>query len=217
VAFTNVIKPFGLSPVNNLIAGMYNGQVNLYCIAPADTNPYYPGDLVKISAGGDTYGTPLVTLATAGATAVGAITAVGLAAAGPGGIGGPVINPNNLSLTSRPSGAQTPYYYCLVADDPTTIFEIEEGGAGTNLTQTIIGEYANILYAAPATGVYVSGTTLNNGSVSATPGVLNLKILRLAPRVDNHFTTTPATGGGGQKWWVRINNHSYNGVAVTGV
>jgi hypothetical protein len=27
--------------------------------------------------------------------------------------------------------------------------------------------------------------------------------------MDNAFVTSPATGGGAQKWWVLINNHYY--------
>jgi hypothetical protein len=58
--------------------------------------------------------------------------------------------------------------------------------------------------------VNVSGTQLNNGSV-ATTATLNLKILRFGQRIDNHFVTAPATGGGAQKWEVVINNHVYRG------
>jgi hypothetical protein len=189
----------------------------MYCVLAADTNPYYPGDLVvQAAGGGDTNGVPAVTLATAGNPAVGVVIAIGtLQGTGYLAPGGPYVNTANLNLVNRPSGAQTTNYYAIVADDPNIIFEIQEGGSGTNLTQTAIGNNGNIVYAAPATGVNVSGTQLNNVGVTTT-STLNLKILRLAQRVDNHFVTSPATGGGAQKWEVLINNHLYRS-GTTGI
>lgn len=216
MAFVNPSKPAGLSPVRYLNGAKYDGKVNVYSIAAADTNPYFPGDLVVPTATGDANGIPGVTLATAGNPAVGVIVAVGtLPGTGYLVPGGPYINVNNLNIVNRPTGAQTTVYYAAVSDDPNIIYEIQEGGVGTNLTTGACNNNANILYAAPATGVNVSGTTLNNGSV-ATTATLNLKILRLAQRIDNHFVTSPATGGGAQKWDVIINNHVYRG-GTTGI
>lgn len=204
----NPNKPAGLAAVKNLIGRSMQDQGNMYVVLAADTNPYFPGDLVDLTGVGDGRGIQGITLATAGNPAVGVIAAIGINPDG-----GPYINPNNLALTSRPTGAQPINYYALVIDDPYTVFEIQEGGAGTNLTQTAISKNANILYAAPAAGVAVSGTTFNNAT-TATTATLNLKLLGLARRVDNAFTTVPATGGGFQKWWCTINNHRYKaGVA----
>lgn len=217
MAFINVSKPVGLSPTKYLNGAKWTGQANMYFIPAADTNGYSPGDLVTLGAAGDpNTGLAGITLATAGNAAVGVVVAVGIGtnpvgfSGQGGGAGGPLINPNNLAVTSRPAAAQAAGWYALIADDPNIIFEIQEGGAGTNLTQAVIGNNANILYAAPATGVVYSGTTLNNASV-ATTATLNLKIMSLAQRIDNHFSTSPATGGGGQKWNVLINNHQYKG------
>jgi hypothetical protein len=215
MAFVNISKPSGLSPVEYINGAKWDGKVRMYYIAPADTNAYWPGDLVTLANAGDpATGIAGITLATAGNVAVGVVQAIGVgnnqvgASGFGGGAGGPYINANNLAAVSRASGAQPIAYYAAVIDDPNVIFEIQEGGAGTNLTYSAIGNNANIVYAAPATGVVVSGTTLNNASV-ATTATLNLQILSLAQRIDNHFVTSPATGGGGQKWWVRINNHQF--------
>lgn len=208
MAIINPNKPAGLAAVKHQIGHAMTGQINMYTVLAADTNPYFPGDLVALTGSGDTRGIPGITLATAGNTAVGVVASIGINPDG-----GPYINPNNLALTSRPTGAQPINYYLGILDDPYLIFEIQEGGAGTNLTQANIGQNANILYAAPAAGVAVSGTTLNNVGTANT-ATLNLKILGLVRRADNAFTTSPATGGGAQKWWVTINNHSYKaGVA----
>lgn len=207
MAFVNPNKPAGLSPVATLSGSEWTGKGRMYYIAEADTNAYYPGDLVALSGNGDTTrGIPGVTLGTAGATAVGVLMAVGTNPDG-----GPYINSNQLQLTSAP-GTKTQAYYAYVLDDPNVIYEIQEGSSGTNLTSAAIGSNANILYAAPATGVAVSGMVLDNTTV-ATTSTLNLKILGLARRQDNGFVS--GSGGGAQKWWVLINNHSYR-VGVTG-
>lgn len=215
MAFVNPNKPAGLSFVEN-INGTKLSKLRMYYIAAADTNAYYPGDLVTLAGGlGDpATGIAGITLATAGNVALGVLAAVGVgtnpvgSSGQGGGAGGPYINPNNLSITNRPSGAASAGYYAAVIDDPEAIFEIQEGGSGTNLTYIVAGKNANILYAAPATGVVVSGTTMNNVGV-ATTSTLNLQILCAAQRTDNHFVTAPTTGGGSQKWWVRINNHQF--------
>lgn len=203
----NISKPAGLSPVRYLNGAKYDGKGQIYSILAADTNPYYVGDLVKLvgggtSAAGDAQGIPAVTLSSAGNGGIGAIVAIGTNRFGS------YANPNDLSKNFRPTGAQSVNYYALVSDDPNIIYEIQEGGAGTNLTTAACSRNANIVYAAPATGVYVSGTQLNNATV-ATTATLDLRILRLAPRyqTDNQFFTTPSTGGAGQKWWVMIQAH----------
>jgi|ERR1700752_161436 len=215
MAFVNPNRPAGLSPVAYLNGANYDGKGRLYSILAANTNPFYVGDLVVPVGGGaataaDTLGIPAITLATAGAVSIGAIVAVGTTADG-----GPYANPANLNQNFRPTGAQTINYYALVSDDPNIIYEIQEGSTGTNLTRNVVQRNANILYAAPATGVVVSGTTLDNTTV-ATTATLNLKILSFARRpMDNNFVTSPATGGGAQKWWVLINNHYYRaGIAA---
>jgi hypothetical protein len=214
MAFVNPNKPAGLSPVAYLNGANYDGKGRMYSILAANTNPFYVGDLVVPVGGGaataaDTLGIPAITLAAAGAASIGVIVAVGTNPDG-----GPYVNPANLNLNYRPTGAQTVNYYALVSDDPNIIYEIQEGNTGTNLTRNVVQRNANILYAAPATGVVVSGTVLDNTTV-ATTATLNLKILSFARRIDNQFVTSPATGGGAQKWWVLLNNHYYRaGVAA---
>ena len=215
--FVNTLKPAGLSPLRYLNAAKYDGKGQMYCVLAADVNPYYVGDLVAPISGGDPNGIPSMTLAAAGGIAVGVVVAIGTLNAGTGYKvpGGPYINPLNLNVVNRPAGAQPQIYYALVSDDPNIIYEIQEGGTATNLTTAVCNKNANILYAAPAAGgipvPVISGTTLDGGSVGTGAG-LNLKILRLTQRIDNHFATAPPslpTGGGGQKWEVLINNHVY--------
>lgn len=212
MAFVNPNRPSGLSPLRYLNSAKYDGKVNTYAIAAAVTTPFYPGDLVSLATGGSPLGIPNIALTAAGSNpAIGVIVAVGLQAYGP------YINVNNLAITNRPTGAQTQVYYAAVSDDPNIIYGIQEGGTGTNLTPaTALSKNANIVYTLPATGVVVSGTALDNGTV-ATTATLNLKILKLIQEIDNNFVTSPTTGGGAQKWEVLINNHTYRGTGTVGI
>ena len=54
----------------------------------------------------------------------------------------------------------------------------------------------------PATGVFISGFTLNNNSFAAT-ATLNLKVLQAVQRTDNQPYAAY------QKWLVLINNHDF--------
>jgi hypothetical protein len=212
MGYVNPNKPVGLSPIASLSASNYTGKGRLYYIDATNTSPFYIGDLVTVTGTGDPKtGLPGIQLATAGNAAVGVVMALGVTPDG-----GAYANPSNLDITWRPAGANVKNYYALVEDDPNVIYEIQEGGTGTNLTAGALQSNANILYALPQPSVVLSGTTLDNTTV-ATTATLNLKIVSLVRRVDNNFVTTaPGTGGGAQKWWVLINNHIYR-AGTTGV
>ena len=195
----NVNAPSGLTPVMHRDGSMWNGQTRQYCVLAADTNPYYVGDLVKVSANADVNGIPAVTLGTAGAAARGVVTGVSTIAQG-----GPIINPADLTKTFRPSGAQAINYYLSVVDDPTVVFEIQEVNSGTAGVATNMNKNANIVYGAPAAGVFLSGTTLDN-TTYATTATLNLKVMGVVQRLGN----TPFTLA--QRLLCVINNHDFNG------
>lgn len=191
----NPNKPTGLSPVKYLNGADWDGRGNMYYIDTTSANAIYPGDPVKLVAGLDTKrGIQSIDLATAGATAVGVVVAVGTNADG-----GPYINPQDLTKTFAPATKTQPYY-ALVCDDPNVIYEIQEGNGGP-LTNTSTSKNANFLYAAPAVGAAYSGVILDASTVAVT-ATLNLKILGLQRRIDNAF-------GAFAKWLVLLNNHSY--------
>lgn len=208
MAFVNPSKPAGISPVRYLNGAKYDGKVQIYSILAANTNPFSIGDIVSLVGGGgataaDANGIPAITLAVANTgLSLGAVVAVGTLSAGV------YANPNNLNTVSRPTGAQPVNYYAAVSDDPNIIYEIQEGGAGTNFTAVICGRYVRFVYAAPATGVAVSGTQIDNGTAPASAAT-DLLVMRFAPRIDNHLVTVPATGGGGQKWWVMLGKPAF--------
>lgn len=199
----NANKPFGLTPVKYLGGADWDGKANIYYIDSADGSAFYPGDLVKLSGSGDTTrGIAGISKSAAGDASVGVLIAVGTNPDG-----GPYIDPTNLTLTNAPA-TKTKNYYALVVDDPNVIFEIMEIYSGTPLDATAIGLNANISVAAPATGVVVSGSVLDNATEAVT-ATLNCKLLGLSRRIGNAF-------GNGAVWNVLINNHQYRS-GITGV
>jgi hypothetical protein len=225
--FNNPNKPAGLVPVASLIAsvGGFSGMGNIYAIPTADTSGYWPGDLVipgtsagnTYGAGGDSLGNPYIAkyVEGSGHPVVGVVQAIGIDPTGaqwinPNVLGGaasnyPYAGPGG--ATYRPAAAQSVIFYALVLDDPNIVYEIQEGGTGTNLTGAACGLNADVVVANPATiGVTVqSGTVLDNAETGTT-STFPLKIYRFVQRIDNGFTTSPSTGGGYQKWLVAINN-----------
>jgi hypothetical protein len=200
-------KPSGLSPVKYLGGSDWDGKVNQYYIAAADTNAFYIGDLVRLNQTADaTRGIRGITLGTAGDPAVGVVVAIGTNPEG-----GPYINPADLTKTFRPSGAAAVPYYVAVVDDPNVIFEIQEDGDGGTIASTDSMDNANIVYAAPATGVLVSGTMVDSSSVADT-STLNLKLLGLARKYEQGVLNT---FGLYAKWLCMINNHQYR-TGITG-
>lgn len=198
----NISRPSGLTPVKYLNGADWTGAGQMYSIPTTDTNKISIGDPVKLSGSGDTRGIPGVLQATAGAACVGVVVAIGTNPDG-----GPYIDPNNLTLVQAPA-TKLVVYYALVVDDPNVIFEVQEGGVGTALAVTNISENIDFLAAAPATGVAVSGFTIDNGNHDTT-STRNCRILGLVRRADNAL-------GAFAKWNVLINNHQYR-AGVTGV
>jgi hypothetical protein len=198
----NVNRPTGLSPVKYLGGADWDGKANMYYIAAANTNAFYIGDLVDLNNTADaTRGIQGITLATAGNPAVGVIVGIGTNPEG-----GPYINPNNLDQIWRPAGAQAVPYYALVCDTPDVIFEAQEDGDAGTIAAANVSSNANIIYAAPAAGVRLSGTMIDSSSVNTT-STLNLKLLGLVRRYEGNGSLN--TFGLYAKWLCMINNHRY--------
>lgn len=195
----NVSKPSGLKPVGSLSGAPWNGQARIYYVPATNATALYVGDPVtRLTANADANGVPSVSIGVAGSAVCGVIVGILPVAAGVSLVG------STIDLTRRSLAASTAGYV-LVADDPNTLFEVEEGvtgsGAGTALTAAAIGNNANFVIIAGAATYSDSGTLLDN-STEATTATLNLKIMGLAQREDNAFGTRA-------KWIVKINNHQY--------
>lgn len=206
----NTNKPSGFTPVKYLNGADWDGRGTMYYIDQTDANAFFPGDLVKLAAGLDAAsGLQTVTLATASAASIGAIIAIGKSPSATTSLrGGPYISPNDLTITSAPA-TKTENWFCLVADDPNTIFEAQEivVSAHAALTKVDTSKNINIFIGAPATGVKVSGWGIDNNT-SNTTATLPLKLMGLAQKFDQGAFNTYGTFA---KWLCMINNHTYRG------
>lgn len=192
----NVSKISGLSPVFTLDASAWQGGGQVYCIPSTDSNAYAVGDPLVIAGDADSAGIPTVALATAGTgnQLVGALLSEAGATIYGGPFGVPAESPVVIPAT------KTRAYYVMVADDPTTIYEIEEDGAsGSTIVAASTGLNANLV--SGTNNGYVSGWKLQSSS-PATGSTLQVKLLRVAPRRDNAL-------GQYCKWWVLINHHCF--------
>jgi hypothetical protein len=198
----NIDRPGGLTPVQNVHGGPWNGATNMYLVDSGDGTATFIGDLVKLAGssgtagqfvnGIDVEGMPTIAQSAAGDTHVGVV--VGFL-------------PSFDSLTTRHRVASTSRI-ALVADDPDTVFEIQEVSGGTALTAAAVGLNANVVVGSGSATTGLSAAELNNAT-EATTADLDLKILRMAPKPDNAI-------GEHCKWLVLINTHSYAGRSELG-
>ena len=163
---------------------------NMYCILAADGTATFMGDFVKSGGSSDADGVPSVVQAAAGNTLRGVI--VGFVQ-------------NSADLTQMHRTAST-LRYCLVADDPATVFEIQEDGVGGALAITDVGENADIIVAAGSTVTGNSGMELDTSTHATTAA--QLRILGFVRRPDNEV-------GANAKVLVRIIEHELT--STTGV
>lgn len=189
----NISRPGGLKPVGYLNGSPWNGQARKYYVPVGNATALYVGDPVTLGGSADAYGVPDVSIGVAGSAIVGVIVGVVVATAGVS------LQAATLDLTRRSLPAATEGYV-LVADDPSIIFEIQEGNT-VALTAAEVGLNCNFLIAAGASTVADSQTVTALAAPAAT-ATLNLKLLGLAQREDNAF-------GAFAKWLVKINNHVY--------
>lgn len=189
----NANRPSGLSPVNTINSGPYNGQARIYSIAAAYGTALAIGDPVASSGTGDTNGVAGIVLATAGTGNAVRGVIVGL-----GTQESLMANPQNLDITYRPASAPG-VWYAMVVDDPNVVFEVQEVTGGTQLTALDIGLNANLLLG--ANNGFTSGWQLDNVG-KAVGATLQVRLLGLARRSDNAF-------GAAAKWLVKINNHEF--------
>lgn len=185
----NTNKPMGLRPVGHLLGLDWSGKARTYYIPSTDGNAFAIGDPVASAGSADANGIASVTLGAAGAPLRGVIVGWGTKE-------GLMVDPSNLDSLIIPA-TKTKDYYVMVADDPFTIFEVQEIGTGTYLDATAVGLNADLI--AGTNNGYVSGWMLNNVGEAVT-ATLNCRILGLARRQDNAF-------GQYAKYLVTINSH----------
>lgn len=197
----NVDRPNGLRPVGTLGAANWNGKVGMYVVESANDTAIFVGDLVKLngtagaagetSFGLDVEGMPEIIQSAAGDKSVGVVV-------------GFLPNQDNLMQKHCPIDTRR---VALVADDPNTVFEIQEVSGGTALTAAEVGLNANVIVGSGNTVSGLSGMELDNTQEATTAG-FNCQILGLAKYPDNAI-------GEHAKWLVLINDHEFR-VGQTG-
>lgn len=203
----NVQRPAGLTPIGYLNGAPWNGQGRTYYIPSTDTNAYAIGDPMVLAGDADAAGVASVTIVTAGSTnpVLGSLLGYGSS------INGGVTDPSNINTTIIPA-TKSHGYYVMIADDPNTIFEVQEIGTGTYFTSAEVGLNCSLVATAGANNTghngYVSGWMLDNTTEAGT-STLQMKILGLVQRVDNAF-------GQYAKYQCLINNHIFK-AGTTGI
>jgi hypothetical protein len=186
---SNLDRPAGFKPVKHLNGSPYNGQANVYYIPATDATATFIGDAVKSAGAADTLGMyPTVQQAAAGETIRGVIIGFGLSPEVMG-------NPDNVNMKYR---AASTAMYCLVVDDPTVIFEIQEDSVGNTITAAMVGLSTDIVVGSGSTTTGKSGMELDSSDTATAAG--QCKILRAVNRPDNEL-------GDHCKWEVLIIEH----------
>lgn len=183
----NANTPAGATPVMHRNGAPYNGAFRVYACPASDGTALYKGDFVKLAGTGETIGGRVlqdVIRAATGDVMVGVVVGV---------------EPDTQdSLRYRAASTLRKIY---VADDPSLLFEIQEGSSGTAFTANDIGLNVNFVVGAGSTVTANSGTLLDN-TTEATTNTLDLHMVQPVPREDNAI-------GYSCKWLVTINRHQF--------
>ena len=185
---------FGLKPSSKLGSNVNSEGTTEYSIASGASGNIFSGDPVKMA------NTGTILVAAAGDLLLGVFR------------GCRYTNASGEVIYSSywPDGTVSSDAVAFVVDDPNSLFEVQSAATGS-VVQTIIGNNADIVYAAGSTtdgqsGVEISGTT------AATSA--QLRIIAVSTDPEN---STLGTGGalGNVNLIVKINEHFY--AQVTGV
>lgn len=180
----NTDKPRGLRPVSHLGGTGFN--VRRY--KKEASVILAPGDPVVLSGSAESdTGIPLVTRATGSEGTPTTITGVVVA-----------IDPNRADLTKKHLAAADTGYV-LVADDPHTLFEVQDDGAGDTLAITDVGQGGDLVVGNADTTRGLSIVELDTSTVGIDAQV---QIMEVVQREDNEIAANAAV-------IVRINEHTY--------
>lgn len=204
--------PWGLQPYQRKGSASYRANTHMYYIKNGDASAFYVGDpVVRIATPASANGTPTVTLATAGTSALITGAIVGIVGVGPASANSPQGSFFPASGSPGPMhipAANTTGYFVMVDDDPNSLFVIQ-----ANATQlaTSVGKNANLASGTGNNYTGWSGWQLATSTVG-TQSTKQVQIVDLEQEVDN-------VAGAGRlytKFIVRL-NQSTEGLAATGI
>ena len=198
----NTNAPKGLTLVDSMVGG--KPRINMYFVPSTDGTAIFIGDPVTLGGtagaagtvvnGIDVEGMPTVKQNTTVSTPVGVAVAF-------------LPKQSDLSVKHREASTAR---IVLVSDDPEAIYEIQEDSLVSVLAAADIGEGVDIIIGTGSATTGLSQAMIDSSS-HATTGK-TLRILRLAPRVDNTMgdgTVTGATATLYAKWLVTFAEHQY--------
>lgn len=195
--------PRGLIPVKHTDGSPYSGPGNLYHVPAAYGTALFLGLPLLATGASDANGIPTVGIATAGGAANTNFTIGPMMGIADG--GEPVTGITRDMAVYHPAST---LQYILVADDPSTVFEVQEDGLVTPIPMATAGtKNVNLVAGTGSTVTGYTGWQLDSDSINTT--ALQMRLLRGVHRADNTMGVAYA------KWLCVINLHSLNN--TTGV
>lgn len=184
----------GLSPVNEFGAP-WIGATMLVSFSLSNANNIFLGDPIVPTGAVDSYGVPVVTIATAGAAAPVLGAFVGVTDGPAKGASAATTLTQNLPLYRQASIAN----YGLVTIDPNQVYAIQEDGVGGAIASTTGGfANGNLIAGAGSTFTGMSGWMLDSSTVATGNPTYQVKVFGLIRGPDNSL-------GNYAKWLVRLN------------
>jgi hypothetical protein len=182
----NVNAPFGLRPIGT-VGGSHSGNLEVFTTPAGDGTAIYIGDPVTKTGNGT------------GQTVNGVSYPDCVIAATTDIIDGVVVAVLADTEASLPYRAASTLRRLLVCTDPSMLYEVQEGGSGTALTENDVGNNISISVTAGSTVTGLSGTIINNTTENTT-NTLVCKLVRVVNRPNLSY-------GYYNRWVVRINRH----------
>ena len=199
----NVNKPFGATPVGNMIGASWNEQANIYSIATDASNTYAIGDVVMAATGIDSNGYKIVQKwggnTTTSAMPIGIIVGIRVADPGVSLVG------SALKLEQSYIGLSAGTRYVYVVDDPSALFVMQCDS--TALTTTTAGYNFAVTVTANQTGLAISSPyssmVLTSPATTATLPICSLGL----------YQTSDNAVGAYARILCRWNYHAYAPIA----
>lgn len=190
----------GFVPVRQFRGGPWNGKTKMYlCQA---SNAIYVGDPVILNGGAGAAGVFVNGVNCEGMPDVDRAAATSTTIVGV--VVGFLPLQSNLELLYK--AADSTKRIALVADDPDTVFEVEEDSVGTNIASTQVGHnFDMITWAAGNNTTGQSIMALDSSDTTGT-STAQWRVLGLANRPGNAFGTTTTTYG---RFEVICNEHVF--------
>ena len=193
----------GLKPVRYASGKPYDGAHNLYYVPAGDGDAMFIGDPVKevgliAATGTHFFGIPVDLMPQCEVMDAGDALARGV-------VVGFYPNPNALGTNHKPASTAA---IVMVADDPDLIFEVQESGTITGVTQVeAVGLNTDLVMGAGNATTGTSGCEIDS-TVTPLTTTLTVRLVRPVPRVDNEQ-------GANMRWEVKFVEHS--GLSATGI